>query len=323
MTVVTNLKHGARSVAFNLVYWAASIFYVILAGVAVIIPGRKTVGWIVYRYAKRMVWSMRFMAGIRLNVVDKHKVKGQVIIAAKHHSWFDGFSMYSQFPEGLAFVTGDHLEKFPLLGDTRIPGFTIPGVFHLIGKFPLLGWPFRKFGNLLAKSSFLRDTRLFCFTLPGVLRKLGAIVVNNCGGHKARAALAQNAEIAADAGRNILIYPEGHLSEAGAFHKYRTGVWHMYKNFNLPVVPVATNLGCFAPQQHFWKNSGIATIQFLDPIEPGMGKDEFMRLLEDRIEAQSNILIAQAFNSPVQESRPTQPKPATLKESLDNLSKMS
>ncbi len=209
-----------------------------------ILPGRKAVGWVVRRYTHRMVQALQWIAGIRLQVVDRQKVPAEAcIIAAKHQSWFDGYCMYSQFDD-VAFVTGDHLEKIPLLG--------------------------------------------------GILAKLGAIVVDNCGGHRARAALAESAAKANQAGRRILIYPEGHLARAGERYRYKTGVFHMYANFGLPVVPVATNLGVFAPQEDFRKHPGVATIQFLDPIAPGLPRAEFMKRLEEAVESRSDQLIAEA-----------------------------
>ena len=237
-----------RSILFNIAYWILSVLYVLLAVLCMVLPGRKAVGWVVGRYTRRMVQALRYLAGIRLTVVDREKVPDACIIAAKHQSWFDGYAMYSQFAD-LAFVTGDHLEHIPLL--------------------------------------------------KGVLAKLGAIVVDNCGGHKARAALARNAAKANEAGRRILIYPEGHLAKAGERFRYKTGVWHMYSNFALPVVPVATNLGLFAPQQAFAKFPGRATLQFLDPIEPGLPRAEFMQRLESAIETQSDKLIAEAGGLPV------------------------
>ena len=233
-----------RSWLFTLVYWLLSILYVALAAPCLVLPGRKAVGWVVRRYTRRMVQALRWIAGVHLTVVDRQKVPTEAcIIAAKHHSWFDGYCMYSQFDD-VAFVTGDHLEKIPLL--------------------------------------------------KGVLAKLGAIVVDNCGGHRARAALAESAAKANEAGRRILIYPEGHLAKAGERYRYKTGVFHMYANFGLPVVPVATNLGVFAPQQEVRKYPGVATIQFLDPIPPGLPRGEFMRLLEEAVETHSDRLIAEA-----------------------------
>jgi len=238
-----------RSFVFTLAYWVISIFYVVMAAISLALPGRRVVGWVVARYTRRMVQAMAWIAGIRLKVEGREKVPaGACIIAAKHHSWFDGFCMYSQFQD-VAFVTGDHLESLPLLG--------------------------------------------------GILRKLGAIVVDNCGGHTARKALAESAARAHADGRKILIYPEGHLSKAGEHHRYRSGVWHMYRDFGLPVVPAATNLGVFAPQQGMRKVPGTTTLQFLDPIAPGLPKAQFMARLEETIERASDALIAQARGGPV------------------------
>ncbi len=132
-----------RSFAFNVAYWILSIGYGLTAAVAALAPGRGPASWVIRRYVKRMVQAMSIFAGIKLDVRGKDRLPpGAFIIASKHQSWGDGFATYDQFDD-IAFVTGDHLEKFPLLG--------------------------------------------------GVLKKLGAIVVNSCGGHEARKALAMRA----------------------------------------------------------------------------------------------------------------------------------
>lgn len=120
--------------------------------------------------------------------------------------------------------------------------------------------------------------------LKGVLAKLGAIVVSNLGGDKAREDLMSAARIVAREGRRILIYPEGHLSKPGTHHRYRLGIFKMYQEFNIPVVPAATNLGLFWEQTSFIKHPGTAVLELLEPIQPGLDKEEFMRTLEDRIE---------------------------------------
>jgi 1-acyl-sn-glycerol-3-phosphate acyltransferase len=76
----------------------------------------------------------------------------------------------------------------------------------------------------------------------------------------------------------------------------------MYRDFNLPVVPVATNLGVFWPQEEFTKNPGRATVEFLDPIQPGLGRGEFLAKLEAAVETRSQELIAQATGQPVRPS---------------------
>lgn len=238
-----------RSFLFNAAYWVLSTTYALAAAFAALSLGRGATTWIIRRYTRRMVWAMRVFAGIRLEVRGRERLpQGAFIIAAKHQSWGDGFCVYSQFDD-LAFVTGDHLERFPLLG--------------------------------------------------AVLRKLGAIVVNNCGGPEARRALSQSAAQARADGRRILIYPEGNLARVGERFRYRTGVWHMYRDFDMPVVPQATNLGLFWPQEAYRKTPGKAVIEFLDPIPTGLDKAEFMARLEHAVESRTAELIAEATGAPV------------------------
>lgn len=241
-----------RSFMFAAVYWLFSIVYSLAALVLSLLPGRKPVLWVIQRYTRRMVWAMRVFAGIKLEVRGRALVPDEpVIFAAKHQSWGDGFSIYSQFSD-LAFVTGDHLEKYPLMST--------------------------------------------------LLRKLGAIVVNNCGGHEARKNLSQRSAKAARDGRHILIYPEGHLNAPGTYRRYRSGVWHMYKNFQRPVVPVATNLGLFWQETRYQKTPGTAVLEFLEPIPVGLEKSAFMALLQARIEGRTQELIAEATGAPVKPS---------------------
>ena len=146
----------------------------------------------------------------------------------------------------------------------------------------------------------------------GILRKMGAIVVDNCGGALARARLVDDElKKAAAENRSILIYPEGHLSPVGERHRYRRGVYHMYEAYGRPALPVATNLGLFWPQQSWRLRPGEATVEFLSPIAPGLGKDEFMRLLEERIETASLALLGGEAPSGGYASRPPLPDPVS------------
>lgn len=241
-----------RSFLFAVAYWFLSVSYSLMALILTLFPGRKPVKWIIQRYTRRMVQAMRIFAVIRLEVRGRENIPDQpVIFACKHHSWGDGFCIYSQFYD-LAFVTGDHLEKFPLMS--------------------------------------------------ALLAKLGAIVVNNCGGIEARKTLANRSADAARDGRSILIYPEGHLNAPGTYRRYRSGVWHMMNNFNMQVVPVATNLGLFWQETQYRKTPGTAILEFLPPIAPGLSKDEFLATLRDRIEQRSQELISEATGEPFQPS---------------------
>ncbi len=95
-------------------------------------------------------------------------------------------------------------------------------------------------------------------------------------------------------GQRVLIYPEGHLAPVDYHFKYKAGIWHMYRDMVVPVVPVATNLGLFWHQQTFEKTRGVAIIEFLDPIEPGLEKSEFLEMLTQRVEEATAKLVAEA-----------------------------
>jgi 1-acyl-sn-glycerol-3-phosphate acyltransferase len=241
-----------RSALFNAYYWVLSIFYGLSAALSALLPGRRPIAFALRLYSQRMIWALRVFAGVRIELKGQENLpQGAFIIAAKHHSWGDGFVMFANV-DNLSFVTGDHLEKFPLVGQ--------------------------------------------------ILRKFGAIVVDSCGGPEARKALSASAAQVAAEGRRILIYPEGHLAAPGERFRYRTGVYHMSQDFGLPVVPVATNLGCFWRQTDKRKTPGQATVEFLPPLPQGLSKSEFMAKMEDVIETRTNQLIAQARGEPVKAS---------------------
>jgi 1-acyl-sn-glycerol-3-phosphate acyltransferase len=238
-----------RSLLFNAAYWIISVVHVTWAALATLLPGAEPVRRVVRRYVAAMTWAMHRLAGIQIEVRGReHLPQGRFILAAKHASYGDGFSIYNQV-EDLAFVTGDHLERYPLLGS--------------------------------------------------VLRKLGAIVVNNCGGVRAREALTSRTMAARAADRNILIYPEGHLAPVGVRFRYRSGVYHMARDLDLPVVPVASSLGLFWPQEAWTKHPGRAVLEFLEPLQAGADKAEFLARLETAVEDRTAELIAEVRGGPV------------------------
>ncbi len=254
-----------RSFAFQTAYWVTSIFFALTAAPLILIPGRKPVMFWILAYTRTMRFWMRWIGGVKVVVRGKERLPdGPCIIAAKHQSWGDGIVMFAEVDD-LAFVTGDHLEKMPLLG--------------------------------------------------GILRKMGAIVVDNCGGAYARARLVDDELKHAQAhGRRILIYPEGHLAPVGERYRYKRGVYHMYAAYGCPAVPVATNLGRHWPQQDWKLIPGEAVVEFLDPIPAGLEKEIFMARLEETIERRSLELVGLGAGETL---RPPLPDPTPHKRALE------
>ncbi len=97
-------------------------------------------------------------------------------------------------------------------------------------------------------------------------------------------------KIAVDNDQPIVIFPEGTRSSPDQPGQYQSGVASIYKHLDIPVVPVALNSGCYWPRRCFLKRPGVVTIQFLDSIPPGLPRQEFMSVLQSRIETASQAL---------------------------------
>ena len=96
-------------------------------------------------------------------------------------------------------------------------------------------------------------------------------------------------------GRELIIYPEGTRRAPGDEPLYKYGITHLYDTLRVPVVPVAWNPGLFWPRRRFRRYPGCIRVRILEPIEPGLARDEFTALLRERLEsAQDELLLEQA-----------------------------
>ncbi|MEM8914977.1 MAG: lysophospholipid acyltransferase family protein [Pseudomonadota bacterium] len=107
----------------------------------------------------------------------------------------------------------------------------------------------------------------------------------------AMASLIEGAKRTADQGRPIVIFPQGTRLTPGKYRPYKAGITALYEQLDLPVVPMALNSGVFWPRGAWIKRGGDITVQFLDPIAPGLDRDSFANLLEERLEAASDRLV--------------------------------
>src|SRR5262249_21624940 len=95
-------------------------------------------------------------------------------------------------------------------------------------------------------------------------------------------------------GRQIVVFPEGTRRPAGAEPKYKFGIAHLYAEGVAPCVPIALNSGLFWPRRKFMRYPGTITVEVLDPIAPGLPKEEFFQRLQGDIETATARLIADA-----------------------------
>ncbi len=123
-------------------------------------------------------------------------------------------------------------------------------------------------------------------------RKAGAIVIDRDGGSKTMRQVIREGIELFKLERQVVIFPEGTRKAPGAAPDYKPGIAALYRELNVPVYPVATNAGVHWPAHGFIRRPGIIVFEYLEPIPPGLKRAEFMRILEERIEAKSNELLA-------------------------------
>ena len=153
---------------------------------------------------------------------------------------------------------------------------------------------------LLVYASFELDIRILAkssiFKIPylsTILKREKHLCV-----HRGKNASERNANIrkliqdALKDGASILFFPEGTRTKPGeeTVKPYSPGVALIYESCKVPVVPVALNTGYYWPKNRFIRYPGTVTLRVLKPIEPGLPKREFLKVLQQTIESEQKKL---------------------------------
>ena len=124
--------------------------------------------------------------------------------------------------------------------------------------------------------------------------KIGCVPVNR--GKRGAAITKMKADVAAGAAEpgQLIIYPQGTRVAPGATKPYKVGTGLLYEQLEQPCYPVAANVGVFWPKRGVLRKPGLAVVEFLPPIAPGLKVPDFMARLETDVETHSNRLMADA-----------------------------
>ena len=140
----------------------------------------------------------------------------------------------------------------------------------------------------------LKRSLLFLPVFGLYLLRLGVMAIDRRRGTTALQQIITSSQRMVAQGRNILIFPQGTRVAPDGYRRYHSGVYAIYAQCQLPVVPVALNSGCFWPRNSWRKNPGQIRVRFLPPIAPGLSRQVFMRRLEKTLEGESQALVAAA-----------------------------
>lgn len=92
----------------------------------------------------------------------------------------------------------------------------------------------------------------------------------------------------------LIIYPQGTRVAPDADRPYKIGTGLLYEQTGQSCVPAATNVGVFWPRHGVYRKPGLAIVEFLPMIEPGLSVEAFMKKLETTVETASDSLMAEA-----------------------------
>lgn len=128
--------------------------------------------------------------------------------------------------------------------------------------------------------------------------KMRLIPVNRGNRSKALKQVVTDARREMAVGRQLIIYPEGTRRAPGDAPAYKYGIVELYRQLDLPVVPVAHVAGLYWPRRKFMRYPGTIHARFLPPIPAGLEPDAFMQRLVAETEAACDALLVEAARQP-------------------------
>src|SRR6195952_2306563 len=122
------------------------------------------------------------------------------------------------------------------------------------------------------------------------LVKSDMIGVNRGAGGRALLAMTRRAGEEVRRGRQLIIFPEGTRTPVDAPPSYKTGVAQVYVDCGVTCLPVAVNSGLFWPRRNFMRYPGTLVVEFLDPLPPGLTRDQFIKQVSTVIDQATSRL---------------------------------
>lgn len=146
------------------------------------------------------------------------------------------------------------------------------------------------------------------------LKKQRMVPVDRSARGKVMAAVMQRTKEEMNSGRQLIIYPEGTRRPPGATPEYKYGIARLYRDLQVPVVPVVMHPGLFWPRRKFVRYPGHFKVRILPAIAPGMDPDAFLAHLVEVMETASDRLLVETVAE-----NPNLPLPPTAEQRLAEL----
>ena len=162
------------------------------------------------------------------------------------------------------FIAASHqsmFETFYLQTIFNSPVFILKKELLLI---PIFGWYLKKIGSISIKRNKTTKENL------GFFENISKIIENS--------------------NRPLIIFPQGTRVLPTERPPFKKGAARIYESLNIYCQPIAINSGYVWPKHGLMQSNKVITVSILKPIPKGLLKEEFIKIIENIIYDELNIL---------------------------------
>tara|TARA_B100001559_G_C16367322_1_gene560339 strand:- start:242 stop:943 length:702 start_codon:yes stop_codon:yes gene_type:complete len=137
----------------------------------------------------------------------------------------------------------------------------------------------------------LKKELLFIPIFGWYLKKIGSISIQRSKTTKNNLGFFDEIiNIINNSNRPLIIFPQGTRVLPNERPPFKKGVARIYEELKIPCQPIAINSGYVWPKKGNKTSHKTITISILKPIPVGFSKNEFLKILENNIYAELNLL---------------------------------
>ena len=123
------------------------------------------------------------------------------------------------------------------------------------------------------------------------LKKIGSISINRNKTTKDNLSFFKDiSKIINETKRPLIIFPQGTRVMPSEKTPFKKGAARIYEELKIYCQPLAINSGFVWPKKGVKTSNRQITISILNPIEPGLSKDEFIKILEKNIYQELDLI---------------------------------
>ena len=123
------------------------------------------------------------------------------------------------------------------------------------------------------------------------LKKIGSISINRNKISKDNLSFFSNiSKIISNSNRPLIIFPQGTRVLPYERPVFKKGASRIYEELKMLCQPIAINSGYVWPKKGIKQTNKTITISILKPIATGLSKDEFLKILENKIYSELDLL---------------------------------